>query len=259
MIGLITDFGTKDNFVGIVKGVMKNINPDVDIIDITHNVAPQNINEAAYALVTSYKYFAAGTIFLCVVDPTVGSERDALIVKTRDYYFVAPDNGIVSLVLDYEPVERIINITNTEFFLPDVSVTFHARDIFAPVAAHLSLDTSRLYDFGEEKTDIERLTFSRPLHDESVIKADVIHIDRFGNITTNIDSESFKQVLEKGEFVIEAGHAKIRELSSHYADGEDELCALFSSAGFLEIARFKASAADELEMKVGDKVTVLLA
>jgi S-adenosylmethionine hydrolase len=258
LFAFITDFGLKDNFSGVVKGVIKSINQEAQFIDITHNISPQNINEAAFSLMTAYKYFPDNTVFLCIVDSGVGSTRDALIVKTKKHYFIAPDNGVLSLVLDYETPEKIIALKNKKYFLQEISSTFHARDIFAPAAAHLSQDLENISDFGEEMHDTVRLTFNKPLYEHPEITADIIYIDIFGNLITNIDSMNFKKILAGKKFVLNAAGKQIQATSSHYAEDERKFCVLFSSSGFLEIAKFKANAAIELNLKVGDTISITL-
>ena len=258
LFAFITDFGLKDNFSGVIKGVIKSINPEAQFIDITHNISPQDVNEAAFSLMTAYTYFPDDTVFLCIVDPGVGSARDAIIVKTKKHYFIAPDNGVLSLMLDYETPEKIIALKNKKYFLHEISGTFHARDIFAPAAAHLSLDPEKISEFGEEMRDLVRLTFNKPLYEHPKITADIIYIDIFGNLTTNIDSKNFKKILTRKKFVLNAAGKQIKAISSHYSEDEKKFCVVFSSSGFLEIAKFKANAAMELNLKVGDTVLITL-
>ena len=177
VITLLTDFGTADYFVGAVKGAILSVNPSAVIVDITHEIPPQDIEAGAFTLLAAYKTFPVGTIHVAVVDPGVGSTRRPIIVKTNEQFFVGPDNTF-TYIYDREPSHRIVHVTADRFFRPSVSSTFHGRDIFAPVAAALSNGVA-LEEFGEEINDQVRLpSLETPLR--------VIHIDRFGNCVTNI-------------------------------------------------------------------------
>ncbi|HLG30718.1 MAG TPA: SAM-dependent chlorinase/fluorinase, partial [Candidatus Brocadiales bacterium] len=186
VITLLTDFGTKDSYVGIMKGIISGINPDANIIDLCHEIGRQDIFEGAYVLYSSYKFFPAGTIHVAVVDPGVGTKRKIICAKIRDYLFLAPDNGILSLVLTDEKPRLIIEVTNKKHFLPEISNTFHGRDIFAPVAAYLSRGINPL-KLGKRLTKIKRIELPHPdASKQGVLKGKVIYIDVFGNLITNI-------------------------------------------------------------------------
>jgi len=238
VITLLTDFGYQDAYVGIIKGVITGINPVVKIIDICHNVSPQNILNGAYLLYTSYKYFPAGTIHVAIVDPGVGSKRDIVCVKTRNYLFVVPNNGILSFVVKEEKPEYIIRITNNKYFLPSISNTFHGRDIFAPVAAYLSLEI-KLRQLGKKINQLELLDIlAVKAKNNEQLEGNIIYVDRFGNLITNITKQHIKSLEINYKYLkILIGKKKIVGMSKNYADvNKGKPLALFGSTGFLEIS-----------------------
>jgi S-adenosylmethionine hydrolase len=253
IITLLTDFGTHDTFVGVMKGVILGIAPAVRIVDLTHAVPAQDVHAAAYHLATAVPYFPEATIHVAVVDPGVGSERHALAVETPRAVFVAPDNGVLSRALDLAPPRRIVRIENTEFMLPRVSTTFHGRDIFAPAAAHLAAGVP-LSELGPEIADLVLLSPDAPrVAKDRRIRGRVQHIDRFGNLVTNIPAG----VLPPGPCRITAGAAAVDGLSPSYAAaGRGSTVALVGSHGFLEIAVRDGSAAKTLDVHIGDGVNV---
>lgn len=251
-IALLTDFGTRDYYVGAMKGVILSINPNASIVDITHEIEPQNITSAAFVLSACYRDLPNGTIFVCVVDPGVGSDRLAIAAASNGRIFVGPDNGIFGLVLEND--SKIVSITNEKFFRKPVSSTFHGRDIFAPVGAHLSAG-SALEDMGPPIDDPVKLPeiWSRKT-DDGVIVGHVIHIDRFGNIVTNITVD------EAGPgFKLEIAGNSITEFRQFYAGAEpDRPFAIAGSAGFIEISINGGSAARKLGVPIGTPVSAYL-
>ncbi|MDI6704069.1 MAG: SAM-dependent chlorinase/fluorinase [bacterium] len=249
IITLITDFGLKDNYVGVMKGVIVQISPKTRIIDITHGLTKHDVLEASYILKCSYKYFPKQTIHLVVVDPGVGSSRQGIIVESKDgYYFVSPDNGVLS----YISPSKIIRIEDERFFLHPVSNTFHGRDIFSPVAAHIANGTSIL-EFGPEIKEMVKLQEIVPDVSPKAIVGEVIYIDHFGNLITNIAKEGFPWE----NVTIEVKGSRIKRISQSYAENQDrELLAIFGSGGHLEVSVNKGSAKDFLQAKKGDKVIV---
>jgi len=239
VITLLTDFGVADYFVGAVKGAILSVNSSATIVDITHEIPPQDIEAGAFTLFAAYKTFPAGTIHVAVVDPGVGSERRPIIVSANEQFFVGPDNGLFTYICDREPSHRIVHVTSERFFRPSVSSTFHGRDVFAPVAAALSNGVA-LEDFGAEIDDAVRLpSLDAPLR--------IIHIDRFGNCVTNI-TRAEKSVVINGR--------TISESRQFYGEGDHEsLFAIMGSAGFLEISVNGGSAAKVLGAKRGDAVS----
>ena len=254
IIALLTDFGTKDYFVGAMKGVILSINSQVNIVDITHEIEPQNIASAEFTLRACYANFPKQTIFIAVVDPGVGSNRKAIVVETGDYYFIAPDNGLLSFVFSTGENCKVYELTNEKFFAENVSATFHGRDIFAPVAAHLS-NGVQPDEFGRQITDYIRFDESKPrIESDGKITGEIIHIDRFGNLITNLTKEYLPD-----EFVAEVNNVKIKKIRNFFAEAEkSELFVIFGSAGFLEIVAFQDSAAGKLKAEIGDKIIVEL-
>jgi S-adenosylmethionine hydrolase len=236
IISLLTDFGEQDNFVGVMKGVILKINPQAKIIDLCHNVKPQDINEAAFLLLNSYKYFPKDTVHLVVVDPGVGSKRKRLLVKTKDYLFVGPDNGVLSLALKGEVIQGIVQITNEDFFLKPVSDTFHGRDIFSPVVAYLSLGR-RIDDFGKRIKTIKQLSVPEPRKLKNKLIGKVIYIDHFGNLVTNISRQDFIGWIKDSHFKICIASEVIKKISHSYQEGKKfKPLAIFNSFGNLEIS-----------------------
>jgi S-adenosylmethionine hydrolase len=190
VITLITDFGTAGPYVGSMKGVILSIHPDARIVDIAHDIRPQDVDEAAFVLNRAYAYFPAGTIHVVVVDPGVGSDRAVLAVRTERYIFLAPDNGVLKYVFDACPDARVFRVTNQDFSLSPVSRTFHGRDVFAPAAAHLSrgVDIERM---GEPFTEYVRGEVQRPEVRPREIRGEIVFIDGFGNGITNIEEALF--------------------------------------------------------------------
>lgn len=189
-IGIISDFGNTDNYVGIMKGVIRNISPFADIIDINNNIENCNIISGAYSLESSYRYFPNNTIFLCIVDPGVGSSRRAIAIETESHYFVAPDNGLLTAIIKNEKIKRAANLSNSSYHLINKSATFHGRDIFAPVAAHISMRIE-LDELGE-RVDVNSLILLPDyvaLKDDYSIEGSVVHKDKFGNIISNIPTD----------------------------------------------------------------------
>lgn len=254
IIALLTDFGTQDYFVGAMKGAILTINPAAQIIDITHEIAPQSIKSASFTLLSCYKNFPEKSIFVAVVDPGVGSDRRAILVETDKYYFIAPDNGLLSFVFEETEISRVFEFTNKKYFAEDVSQTFHGRDVFAPVAAHLSNGVAAS-SFGKEIKDFIRLEVARPRFvaaDE--MEAEIIHIDRFGNLITNLKRENLPK-----NFYLVIGNKKLDNLKNFYAEANTgEIFMIFGSAGFLEIVAFQMSAKSLLNAESGQKFKIKL-
>ncbi len=258
IITLTTDFGEKDPWVGAVRGVILSINPDAELIDITHLVSPQNILEGSFVFSQAYPFFPEGTIHVVVVDPGVGSRRRPLLVETGRFCFIGPDNGVFTQVLKGGDLRRIIHLTNSEYFLEEVSATFHARDIFAPCAAHLSLGVDPA-SMGEPVEDPCTLDITEPERTERVIRGVILYVDTFGNLITNISEDDLSALLERGEVDIDIGWRTLRGLVASYSEGKPgEPVALIGSTRRLEIAAFKQRATDLLDAGVGDRVEVRL-
>lgn len=263
IITLTTDFGLSDGFVGVIKGVILSIHPDAMIIDITHDIAPQNIQQGAFVFANAYPYFPPNTIHVVIVDPGVGSTRRPIALQRGETIFVAPDNGILSLgIRDWRLEPRVespihaVHLNNPYYWLPRVSSTFHGRDIFSPVAAHLSLGVP-IEKMGEPIDDWVRLTQSKQATREgNEIIGQVIHIDRFGNVITNIGKEMFDG-MNRDKIVVRIGNQEIRGIKNTYADGEQgEIIALISSAWTLELAVPNGNAANEIGTLIGSVLKV---
>lgn len=254
IITLTTDFGSKDVYVGVMKGVILGIAPDAVIVDISHSVRPQNVRQAGFLLASATPYFPPNTIHIVVVDPGVGTERRAIAVQTQRAWYVAPDNGVLSFVLNRESALRIVNLTNARYWLPTVSATFHGRDVFAPVAAHLARGVS-VDDLGEPVDEIVTLPLSQPTRraDGSIV-GHVLHIDQFGNCVTDIPAE---MLAATPHVDVEVAGCRIRGLVPTYAMvAPGAPVVLIGSVGYLEIAVREGSAACQMGIEVGEQVVV---
>jgi S-adenosylmethionine hydrolase len=256
VIALLTDFGTRDHYAGTMKGVALGICPDATLVDISHEVPPHDVVAGALELAAAYRYFPAGTIFLVVVDPGVGSTRRGIAAESGDHKFVAPDNGVLTAVFDEHPPKRVVELSERRYARPTVSRTFEGRDRFAPAAGWLAkgIDLAAL---GRPAGDIHRLDLPRPSVDADRIEGRVLRIDRFGNLITNIDRKTFDQ-LAKGPIEIAIGHHVVSKVVSTYADAAPgELCAVFGSTDHLEIAANGSDAARELGLERGAPVHIV--
>ncbi|MEW5804953.1 MAG: SAM-dependent chlorinase/fluorinase [bacterium] len=265
IITLTTDFGVHDPFVGIMKGVILSINPNVRIIDLCHYVPAHRILEASFLLGSSYRFFPAGTIHVVVVDPGVGSQRRPILAQGKNCYFVAPDNGVLSYPYREERADlQVFHLTRKEYFQPHVSQTFHGRDIFAPVSAWLSTGLAP-HLFGPGINDYLELEIPEPrCLAPHIYEFQIIHIDAFGNLITSIGQDFFSRTLSQGKgerFSLELASQTITCLQTHYAalDQSSRIGAIFGSTGNLEIFANRASASKTLHVSVGDtgKITFL--
>lgn len=258
IITLTTDFGDKSGYAGIMKGVILSISPACRIVDISHHVAPQDREEAAFVLKNAYPFFPPESIHLVVVDPGVGSERKPILVEAGSHRFVGPDNGVLSFALTAEGPAKVWEITNAHYFLPRVSATFHGRDIFAPVAAHLSLGVPA-HDLGVELKDCVRLEAAEPVVDQGVITGRAVCTDHFGNVISNIPDTLFREVVADKPFRITIGETAIEAISPAYAAArEGEVIALFGSSRQLEIAVRNGNCEKTLRIGKGAEITVRL-
>lgn len=250
IITLTTDFGSKDIYAGVMKGVILSINPDAKIFDITHDISSHNIKEGVFLLNGFYQYFPKGSIHIVIVDPGVGSKRKGILVESDGYFFVGPDNGMFSYQIK-KGLKKAIELSNKKFHLKDVSSTFHGRDIFAPVAAYLSIGIDS-NEFGSEVKEYEILDLD-PEINNSEIDGEIIHIDKFGNLITNIR----KELIINKDFEILIKDIKISNISKSYFEGKKEdILAIFGSSSFLELSVNMGRAEDKVGAKVGDRVKV---
>jgi len=260
-ITLITDFGTADHYAGTMKGVILNINPDVQIVDICHQIAPYDIFEAAYALIQSYRFFPPDTIHLVVVDPGVGTARRPIVASAGHYRFVAPDNGVLSLLFGREENVKVWHITADHYFLNPVSHTFQGRDVFAPVAAWLSKGVE-VEKFGDPITDYVQFTSPKPKRvGANLLKGMTLKVDSFGNIITNITPGDVPELFAEAPppFKIVINNCEISRLNLAYSMGRaGELFAIVGSSGFLEVCTNRGSAAKILKANRGVEVGVII-
>jgi S-adenosyl-L-methionine hydrolase (adenosine-forming) len=254
VIALLSDFGARDHYAGTMKGVILGICPEATIVDVTHEIAAHDVLEGALQLAATYRYFPAGTVFLVVVDPGVGSARRGIAAEAGDYRFVAPDNGVLTVALRETPPRRVVELSERRYARPTVTRTFEGRDRFAPAAAWIAKGT-QLSALGRTITDYQRIDV--PVVDASgaALAGMVLHVDRFGNLVTNIDRRTFEAFAKHGPIRIVAGGHNVDRLVSTYAEiGPGEVCALFGSSDHLELAANAESAADKL--RLGRKAVV---
>jgi len=253
IITLTTDFGTQDGFVGQMKGVIFGINPQARVIDVTHDIEPFHVMEGALVLKGVSRFFPEGTIHVAVVDPGVGGTRRGIVLRCQDQYFVGPDNGLFSLIISATSAWEAREIVNLEFMLPRPHPTFHGRDVFAPAAAHLS--TGMSFDaLGPPITDPVMLEIPQPEHRGQGIEGQVIYVDRFGNLTTNIEEEMLNRPVK----AITVGNVVIKGVFRYFSEaGEREPLALINSFGLLEIAVNLGNASALLDLGKGDRVRVV--
>ena len=259
IITLTTDFGIRDTYVGIMKGVILGINPDVQVVDLTHAIPPQDIHDAAFTIHAAHRYFPKGTIHTIVVDPGVGTDRQAIVCEIEGTFFVCPNNGILSYLLQdigntTENTMNAVTIQNPDYFLPEVSNTFHGRDIFAPVAAHLSLGVP-LANIGPLLQDLVEFPILTPRVSGNTITGHIVKIDRFGNGITNISESTLTDAATSYE--IRVGNTRLKRVNRAYAESEvGEPLAIIGSYGLLEIAINGGNAEISLGLKWGDVVEI---
>jgi hypothetical protein len=259
VIALLTDLGAKDYFVGAMKGAILSVNPDAKIVDITHEVSKFDVRRAALILVQAAKAFPAGTIFITVVDPGVGTERKCVLLKTKNgLFFIAPDNGVLTLIAEQLGIAELYEITNRELMMPEISSTFHGRDIMAPVAAHLSLGV-KPSEVGPGLKEIKLLKLPRPMVTEKELRGHIMSVDDFGNLVTNIDASTISKFARIGELLtVTVGE---RVLTAEFARtfgevGLGEYVCYAGSSGMLELAKNMGNLANELKIKIGGELSI---
>jgi len=264
IVTVTTDFGLRDPFVGIMKGVILGLNPEIDLVDLSHQVTPHDILDGAFTLFESYRFFPPDTIHLVVVDPGVGSERRPLLASTPKYTFVAPDNGVLAMMIEREEAVEVRHVTADQYFLKPLSNTFHGRDVFAPVAGWLSRGIAP-DKFGEVITDYVRTAPGQPPRPARIadngVRGAVLKIDNFGNVITNLTLVDVPELVreEPSSFrVVVNGHEITRLVSAYAGGGPGETVAIVGSAGFLELANNLGSAAGSLGASTGMEVFVYL-
>lgn len=259
LIVLLTDFGFRDSYVGVMKGVIRTICRNADVVDLSHNIMPQDVAEAAFVLGASYRYFPPDTIFACVVDPGVGTERAILYLRANKQTFLAPDNGLLTIVEEECEREELRRVTEEKYFLPDRSATFHGRDVFAPVAARLAAGLAP-QELGPAQRYLRRLRLPHPVRAaDGSLRGEIIYIDQFGNLITNVRGATLEREFREpaADLEVRVKRRQICGLVSAYADRQPgELLALVGSSGYLEIAVNQGSAAALLGCEKGDSVTL---
>lgn len=258
IVTLTTDFGVNDHFVGTMKGVILGINAEANIVDVCNAVGSFDVLDGAMTIAEAYRYFPADSLHVVVVDPGVGTARRPLLVATTQHYFMAPDNGVLSLVMDREERVTVRHITSEHYFLRPLSNTFHGRDVFAPCAGWFSKGVEP-EKFGEEITDYVRFAIPRPRPvAERALKGVVLKTDRFGNLITNLTPENAPAIFAEGAQVrITVGQAQVAKLATSYAQGQPgELFAVLNSMGYLEIATNRGSASHLAKAARGAEVTL---
>jgi len=261
IVTLTTDFGLNDHFVGTMKGVILGVEPNAQIVDISHSVQAFDVLDGALTISQAYNYFPTGTVHMVIVDPGVGSARRPIIVSSERHHFVAPDNGVLSLVYQREERLHARHITADHYNLQPVSQTFHARDIFSPVAGYLAkgVDPEK---FGEEVTDFVRFNAPKPKPvSESTLRGIVLKADRFGNLITNITPEDAPMLFTESAaaFKIVVGKREVTDIKASYSEGAPgEVFGILGSMGYLEIAANRASAAQLLGVGKGIDVSIVL-
>lgn len=274
LVALLTDFGLTDHYVGVMKGVMLGITPQLSFVDISHDVQPQNVRQGAFMLLNAYRYFPEGTVFLVVVDPGVGSTRRPIIVNAGAYTFVAPDNGVLSYVLNELGDSAAYQLENSSYRLPQLSASFHGRDLFAPAAAHAAAGVQPS-DFGRQISDLVSLPTPRLVIEGAQVEGEVLHIDRFGNLVTSIgrlersadglllipwlgDRVTRATVVSPAARIFVNGQQLIGIQRTYSDVSPGELFAMVGSGGFLEIAVSQGNAAHALAARLADTVIVKL-
>ena len=253
IVALMTDFGIGDGDVGVMKGVIAGITPEAHIIDITHNVGPQNIASGAWILAAGYRYFPKNTVFVCVVDPGVGSSRGAIALHAGNWYFVGPDNGLFSYVISEQHVHAAVLLNNSSYHLPFVSSTFHGRDIFAPVGAHIARGLNEVFlDLGSsvDPSTLHRLEIGGALREGSTIHAYIVHVDNFGNLITSIPLFAVPELFTESQvrIVFKQSGTTVDKLRQFFSQGPDDGQAFIfgDSSGYVGIAVRNGNAAKTL-------------
>jgi S-adenosylmethionine hydrolase len=258
LITLTTDFGLQDAFVGVMKGVIAGINAQAHVIDLTHDIPAQNILAGALTLRHSVAYFPTGTIHVAVVDPGVGSARLPLLIECGGSYFIGPDNGVLSLAIGGREPSAIRSLANPAYHLQPASATFHGRDIFAPAAAHLSRGVPPS-EFGEKLPTFRRLTLPLAAHGPREIIGEIIYIDHFGNLFTNIEERDLKGLADTRHDIIIGAGVRVSRIAPNYASADPgDLIAVINSWGLLEIAAPGGSAQQRAGANIGEQVKIAI-
>ncbi|MFX1520945.1 MAG: S-adenosyl-l-methionine hydroxide adenosyltransferase family protein [Promethearchaeota archaeon] len=259
VIALLSDFGTKDAYVAAMKGVILEIYSAAAIVDITHDIARQDVRNGAFILATAAPYFPDGTVFVCVVDPGVGTKRRGIVVEGNRHLYVGPDNGLLMLSAQREGIQHVYEIANRKYMRYEISATFHGRDIFAPIAAYLAVGTCP-EEIGQEIFDYIVLSQAKAVIEPQKISGEVLHVDGFGNVITNVVLEDLKQIgIKFGDLLEIQTKDQVLQISFLETYGKvqsGKFLVLIASNGFFEIAINQGNAALKLELSAGDVITI---
>lgn len=256
VVAVLTDFGIRDHYAGTMKAVALDICPDITFVDISHDISPQDVFGGALELAASFEYFPAGTVFLVVIDPGVGSGRRAIAAEAGPYRFVAPDNGVVSLALDSLPGPRVVELTEPQYARTAVSRTFEGRDRLAPAAAWLARGVA-VSELGQPLSEWIRLRIPRPTRTGDRVSGEVLRVDRFGNLISNLDRRTYEELARAGRVDVVAGDSRVAPLVATYAEAvTGSVCALFGSSDHLEIAVSGGNAAEQLGLGRGAEISL---
>lgn len=265
VIALMTDYGIDDGYVGIMKGVIAAITPDALVIDITHTIGPQNVLSGAWILASGYRYFPKNTVFVCVVDPGVGSARGAIALHAGDWYFVGPDNGLFSYIITEQTIRAAVLLKNSAYHLPTVSSTFHGRDIFAPVGAHIARGLTGIFsELGPpvDPASLELLEVGGAIRDGTTINARIVHVDNFGNLITNIPLTLVSELdtVSHVQIVFKENSITVEKLRHFFADGPDDGQAFIysDSSGYVGIAVRNGNASKTLGLGFGTSLSLII-
>jgi S-adenosylmethionine hydrolase len=253
VVALLSDFGVRDHYAGVMKGVILGLASEATLVDISHDVPAHDVTAAAFELAAAYKYFPPATIFLVVVDPGVGTSRRGLVAEAGDWRFVAPDNGVLTAVFQETPPKKVVELTERRYGRPTVSRTFEGRDRFAPAAGWLAKGGIQLAAFGRAIADYPLLDLPKPVLDGDVLRGVVVRIDRFGNVVTNLDRRACERVTNGSAAVrLTVAGQNIARIVATYSDvGPQEVCGLFGSTDHLEVAARASRAAERLAVTAG--------
>src|SRR5262245_47531570 len=256
VVAILSDFGTRDHYAGTMKAVVLGVCPDAAIVDIGHEIPPHDVVAGALELAACYRYFPVGTVSLVVVDPGVGSSRRGIAADTGDYRFVSPDNGVLTGVFHDTPPRRVVELTERKYARPTVSRTFEGRDRFAPAAGWLAKGVV-LSSLGRTITDYRTITIAEPVIAANTIRGEIVRVDRFGNLISNIDQRTLDRLAQHGKIVVSVDGREVPRLVATYAEAAaGELCALFGSTNHLEVAVNGGNAAEMLGLSRGAAVVV---
>jgi S-adenosylmethionine hydrolase len=265
VIALMTDFGVGDGNVGVMKGVIAGITPEAHIIDITHNVEPQNVSSGAWILAAGYRYFPKNTVFVCVVDPGVGSTRGAIALHAGHWYFVGPDNGLFSYVMSEQPIHAAVLLVNSSYHLPTVSSTFHGRDIFSPVGAYLARGLINIFfELGPSVNPaaLKRLEVGGAVRDGTTVNAHIVHVDNFGNLITSIPLTLVPELytVSQVKIVFKDNGITVEKLRQYFAEGPDDGQAFIygDSSGYVGIAVRNGNAVRTLGIGFGAPLALII-